>query len=190
MSGEAALARSHAIDRRDVFAGLLGFAATAALPKSAWAGAAAKSYVTAGQTPFLASFVDTLIPATDTPGAKAAGVHLGLVALLERWASVKTRAATLTTIAAIQADLGRRAGAPFVTAKPAARLSALSALDAEAFATPRPSAWADYRTFKALAVRLYYTSEIGASQELRYDPLPGGYFGDVPFTAGDRAWAL
>lgn len=179
-----------AASRRDVFGGLLAFAAAAAVPHHAWAAAAKQSFVTAEQTAFLAAFVDTLIPATDTPGAKAAGVHLGLTGLLGRWASAKTRASLVAAIATLQADLARRAGANFATAKPAARLAALSALDAEAFASPRPDTLRDYRTLKALAIRLYYTSEIGASQELRYDPLPEAYIGDLPFKAGDRSWAL
>ncbi|TRW17325.1 gluconate 2-dehydrogenase subunit 3 family protein [Glacieibacterium frigidum] len=190
MSGDAALTSRTGFCRRDVFHGLLAFAAATVLPQRAWAAAAAGSFVSPGQTAFLAAFVDTLIPATDTPGAKAAGVHLGLVGLLGRWASAKTRAGLLVAIAALQADLDRRAGAPFATARPAARLAALSALDAEAFASPRPAGLKDYRTLKSLAVRLYYTSEIGASQELRYDPLPEGYTGNLPFKPGDRAWAL
>lgn len=190
MTVDMGLASNGQIGRRDVFHGLLAFAAAAALPQRAWAAAAARSFVSPEQTTFLAAFADTLIPATDTPGAKAAGVHLGLVALLGNWASAKTRSNALAAIAAMQADLTRRAGMPFQTAKPAARQSALAALDAEAFAAPRPAQWTDYRTLKALAVRLYYTSEIGASQELRYDPLPGGYIGDLPFKPGDRAWAL
>jgi len=180
----------HTVQRREVFKGLLAFATLAPIGQNGWAQAARASFVTPSQTAFLASFVDTLIPATDTPGAKAANVHLGLVALLGRWASAKTRAPILGAIAAMQTDLDRRVGGPFVAANPAARLEALAALDAEAFATPRSSARQDYRTLKALAVRLYYTSEIGASQELRYDPLPGGYIGDLPYKAGDRAWAL
>ena len=176
--------------RRDVFSGLLAFAATTALAPNAWAAAAKLSFVTPSQTAFLESFVDTLIPATDTPGAKAAKVHLGLAALIGRWASPKTRAGALAAIAALQTDLDRRVGATFVMASAPARLAALAALDADAFAAPRPAAWREYRTLKALAIRLYYTSEIGASQELRYDPLPGGYVGDLPFKTGDRTWAL
>jgi len=179
-----------ALLRRDVFKGILAFAATAPLVETAWAAAAKASFVTHTQAQFLEAFVDTLIPATDTPGAKAANVHLGLSGLIDRWASPQTRACTLAAIAAIETDLDRRAGAPFAAASAPARLTALAGLDAEAFAPPRPAGWKDYRTLKALAVRLYYTSEIGASQELRYDPLPGGYVGDLPFRPGDRAWAL
>jgi hypothetical protein len=176
--------------RRDVFKGLLGCAALSPFPRSAWAQAAAKSFVSPAQTRFLEAFVDTLVPATDTPGAKAAGVHLGLVGLLGRWASAATRAEIVNAITMIGTDLARRAAGPFERIDAAKRLTALAALDAEAFAWPRPAAWRDYRTLKSLALRLYYNSEIGASQELRYDPLPGAYIGDLPFKAGDRVWSL
>ena len=177
------------VARREVFKGLLAFAAAAPVAGTAWAQAAAASFLTPAHTRFLAAFVDTLVPATDTPGAKAAGVHLGLAGLLGLWASAPTRAAVLGAIETLRADLDRRVGAPFDAAAPAARLAALAAYDAEAFGA-RYGASKDYRTLKSLAVRLYYSSEIGASQELRYDPLPGDYIGDFPFKAGDRAWAL
>ena len=35
----------------------------------------------------------------------------------------------------------------------------------------------------------YFTSEIGATQALRYVAIPGKYEGCVPYKKGDRAWA-
>jgi len=190
IEGDIASQRINAVDRRDVFKGLLAFAALAPLAGCAWAEAAKNSFVSPSRTAFLAEFVDTLIPATDTPGAKASNVHLGIAALMDGWASAETRTTILAAIDAIQTDLDTRMGASFMVGKHSMRLDALSALDAEAFTAPRPGKWKDYRTLKALAIRLYYTSEIGASQELRYDPLPDGYIGDLPFKSGDRAWSL
>lgn len=187
--GQAGVIEGPALIRRDVFKGLLAFAALSPIAGAGWAQAAESAFVPPAQIRFLAAFVDTLIPETDTPGAKAAGVHLGLVGLIGRWASVSTRESVLGAITALQAALDARAGGSFEGAAPAARLSALAAHDAEAFGA-RFATSKDYRTLKSLAVRLYYTSEVGASQELRYDPLPGGYVGDLPFKAGDRAWAL
>lgn len=46
-----------------------------------------------------------------------------------------------------------------------------------------------FRQLKELTLAGYYTSEIGASQELRWDPAPGRYDPDVPFSEIGRAWA-
>ncbi|MDH4133072.1 MAG: gluconate 2-dehydrogenase subunit 3 family protein [Gemmatimonadota bacterium] len=42
---------------------------------------------------------------------------------------------------------------------------------------------------KELTLVGYYTSEIGASQELRYVHVAGRYDGDMPYEEGDRAYS-
>ena len=46
-----------------------------------------------------------------------------------------------------------------------------------------------FRQLKELTLAGYYTSEVGASQELRWNPAPGRYDPDVPFSEVGRAWA-
>lgn len=59
-------------------------------------------------------------------------------------------------------------------------------------ATPQPDP-ADvgpesfFRMFKELAVVGYYTSEVGATRELRVNPM--GRYRDIPYTAGTPGWA-
>lgn len=45
------------------------------------------------------------------------------------------------------------------------------------------------RMMKELTVLGYYTSEMGATRELRYERVPGRYQGCVPFTTVGRTWA-
>ena len=47
-----------------------------------------------------------------------------------------------------------------------------------------------FSLMKQLTVWGYFTSEKGATQALRYLPVPGRYDGDVPYKRGDKAWAL
>ena len=47
-----------------------------------------------------------------------------------------------------------------------------------------------WRYFISLVVLAYYTSEVGATQELSYLAVPGGYDGDTPFSEVGRAWSL
>lgn len=47
-----------------------------------------------------------------------------------------------------------------------------------------------FRTMKELTVVGYYTSEVGATVELRHEAVPGRYQGCVPFTEVGRTWAV
>jgi len=47
---------------------------------------------------------------------------------------------------------------------------------------------ADFKSLKQLICFGYYTSEVGASQELRYLAVPGGYKGSIPYKNSDASW--
>ena len=46
-----------------------------------------------------------------------------------------------------------------------------------------------FKSLKQLICFGYYTSEVGATQELRYDPVPGGFKGSIPYKKSDSSWA-
>jgi hypothetical protein len=46
-----------------------------------------------------------------------------------------------------------------------------------------------FTLMKQLTLLGYFTSEIGATQALRYEAVPGRYEGCVPYKKGDKAWA-
>ena len=46
-----------------------------------------------------------------------------------------------------------------------------------------------WKMAKELTVFGYFTSEIGCTQALRYEPVPGRYDGNFPYKKGDKAWA-
>jgi len=45
-----------------------------------------------------------------------------------------------------------------------------------------------YKSFKELTIIGYYTSKIGATEELRYDPVPGPYK-EISLVEVGRAWS-
>jgi hypothetical protein len=47
----------------------------------------------------------------------------------------------------------------------------------------------DFKLLKQYICFGYYTSEVGATQELRYDPVPGGFQGSIPYKNLDPSWA-
>jgi len=46
----------------------------------------------------------------------------------------------------------------------------------------------DFKSLKKLICFGYYTSEVGASQELRFDAIPGGFKGSIPYSKDDASW--
>lgn len=46
-----------------------------------------------------------------------------------------------------------------------------------------------FKHLKGLIAFGYYTSEVGAKDELRYLPVPGGYKGSIKYTKNDGAWS-
>ena len=47
----------------------------------------------------------------------------------------------------------------------------------------------DFKFLKTLICFGYYTSEVGASEELRFLPVPGGFKGSIPYQLNDRSWS-
>jgi len=46
----------------------------------------------------------------------------------------------------------------------------------------------DFKSLKQLICFGYYTSEVGASQELRFDAIPGGFKGSIPYSKDQASW--
>ncbi|MCG6118908.1 MAG: gluconate 2-dehydrogenase subunit 3 family protein [Aquimonas sp.] len=180
-----------AANRRQLFAGLLSVATLAQLPLLGSCSAPEQNleFFSQEQLRFISALVDTLIPATDTPGALAAEVDVNLGKFLGHWASQETALHLRNAVSDLHRRLDEHAGSDFVAAGAQTRTMALSAIDQMAFAQPSDERWDGYRTLKEISLRLYYTSKIGATQELRYDPVPGGFIGDFPLADAGRNWA-
>jgi hypothetical protein len=114
--------------------------------------------------------VDTILPQTSTPGAKAARVHVFVDLALAKCVSPTDQKKVLAALDAL--------GPEFVAAAPAARQKALEAMEKNAFAM-----------LKELTVLGYFSSEIGATQALAYDKVPGGYWGCLELKPGQKGWA-
>lgn len=134
---------------------------------------------------------DVVLPATDTPGAKAALVNEFIDLLLADWYEPEDRDRILAGLA----DLDTRARAAFgrdfvdgTAAEQAALLTGLDDAAARWSATPQATRGPQpfYREIKWLTLFGYYTSEIGAEQEQHYAIVPGRY---VPCAPADTAVA-
>ena len=143
----------------------------------------------APQQDLLSALVDQIVPATDTPGAAEAGVPQFIDKMLTDWYDAEDRDALLAGLAEVDA---RADGGSFVGLAEDARAALVAEMDAEAYA-PRPEdappATPPFRQLKELTLAGYYTSKIGATQELQWLAAPGRYDADVPLSDVGRAWA-
>jgi gluconate 2-dehydrogenase gamma chain len=178
------------INRRAMVLGvvvLLGGAAalTRFTRKPVGASTPAGPALSAEQFSLLEQIVDVLIPATDTPGALAAGVPAFIHEMLEQWASPASRADIARVLEGIERHAWAKYGAAFVELQPGRRHDLVRSFDEENMSRQDPA----YTKFKYLVLVGYYQSEAGATQELRYELIPGTWRACVPLAEIGRAIA-
>src|SRR5687767_10136815 len=147
--------------------------------------------LTSEQGKLVATIAEHIIPETDTPGARAAGVHVFIDRMLAGHYGDDDRKRVLDGLAAFDERARRECGRPFIICSAEEQRALLMRVDDEAFAQtagPREVPW--FRTIKELTVLGYYTSEIGATQELKHVAVPERFEGCVPLEQIGRTWAV
>ena len=144
------------------------------------------------QNDMVVAMIDHIIPATDTPGARAARVNEFIDVILSEWATADERQNFLSGLADVDKRSNELFGKDFVVASPAQQLTLLLAMDDAVSAersrrTRHSSDSSDERdtqlkgsffsVFKNITLHGYYTSEIGFTQELKLQIIPGAQHG-------------
>lgn len=137
------------------------------------------------QNESLIALTDRMVPETDTPGAKAALVNRFIDSMLAEWHTDGYRQRFLEGLDDVSARANQSYGAAFTTLASAQQDEIVATLAIEA----RGDGEAFFSMLKEQTLVGYYTSEIGASQELRYLQIPGRYAGCVPLEEVGRAWS-
>jgi hypothetical protein len=147
--------------------------------------------LTQRQGELVATIADHIIPETDTPGARAASVHVFIDKMLAEHYSAEDKQRVLGGLATIDARTWEECDGNFLDCNAEQQRAVLAIIDQEAFTEApgrREVHW--FRTLKELTLLGYYTSEIGATQELRHVAVPGRVDACVPFTEIGRTWAV
>ena len=178
MDRRASLAALSALASHALFPRVLeAWAQTPATGDAAWRPRALDAHAGAQ----LAALVDAILPDTDTPGARAAGVHVFVDHAVAECLSPEEREAFRSGLSALETACRRSHGTGLAAATPAVVTGLLR--DAEAAKTPFVKA------LKSLTVLGYGTSRIGATRALADDQSPGRYRGCVDLAPGQRTWA-
>lgn len=139
---------------------------------------------------FLDEIGETIIPATDTPGAKAAGIGSFMIMMVKDTYDADQQQAFIDGLNQLSKDFKAEKGGDFMEASPEDRLSYLNGMQDKFKASGEDRNPIIINMLRDLTVLGYFTSEIGASQALRYIEAPGSYDGCLEYKKGDRAWAI
>lgn len=141
----------------------------------------------------LDEIAETILPATTTPGAKAARVGEFMSVMVADTYRPEEQAVFFAGLERLEAECNGEFGRGFLAARPAERTSLLERLDREQFDAMRNRGAGEsvhyFRMLKELSLQGYFTSEIGYTEAMRYIESPGRFDPCVPYAAGDGAWA-
>lgn len=141
-----------------------------------------KGFFSKEEMALLIALSDTILPATDTPGAVEAGVPEVLQGLATQWGDDDYRRYWRQGLRNLSTQLPG-----FDAANMEQRLNALGNYDAKVFAGDTEDGF--YRDMKRTITTAYYMSEPGATQELSYEAVPGEWIGCVPLADYPKTWA-
>jgi len=185
------------VSRREVLAALLAggaIAATWSVPaaaaalKKAGAPATLRPALSGDEMAVLSAAAQVIVPATDTPGAKEAGVPEFIGALYSGWMTDDEAAAFRKGLAGLDDSAKQLHQRGFAACTPEQGAELLQALRAASPYGGRTFSLTDrildpkapfYLRLRDLVVLGYFTSEAGSNQELRYMPVPGKFESNV-----------
>ncbi len=166
---------------------LLLLAGTAAIPDQLFAiGRAVHQKVRAGtlraltpqQNETVATIAELIIPKTDTPGAREAGVPAFIDVMFADWADDEQRQMFTAGLANVDERSRTAFGKTFVGCTPQQQTEILQDLDYELARlrdTKSDTSKNFFSAMKWLTLTGYYTSEVGATSEQHYRVVPGRY---------------
>lgn len=147
----------------------------------------------AGSIDFLGDVADAILPPTSSPGAKEAGVGSFIPVMVRDCYTPEDQQVFMEGLKQIDKVSTDQYGRKFQELNAAERLAVVDGIDRESKAyhhnktAEQPNHY--FNLFKQLTLLGFFSSEIGATQALRYVQIPGRYDGDIPYKKGDRAWA-
>jgi hypothetical protein len=182
------------------------------------AGGKADVGFTTSNIAFLDEVAETIIPATATPGAKAAAVGEFMKLMVTDCYTEAQQTAFTNGMASLDEACKKMNSKSFMDCTPVQRHDFLVSLEKEAkdFNTKRDEqdkpkreandkansnlAWKEQKEFegapshyytmmKQLTLLGFFTSKTGMTETLRHLQVPGKYDGALPYAKGDKAWA-
>ncbi|MBW3544478.1 MAG: gluconate 2-dehydrogenase subunit 3 family protein [Bacteroidetes bacterium] len=136
---------------------------------------------------------DTIIPETDTPGAKAVGIGSFMAMMVLDTYPEKDQEVFQEGLEKLRSGFEEEYDKSFIEASAEERKQYLTKLNKE-LEMPHEQKEGEpehyFRMIKQLTLLGYFSSEIGSTKALRYIETPGRYEACIPYEKGQRAWAI
>jgi hypothetical protein len=145
----------------------------------------------------LAELAETIIPATDTPGAKEAGAVEYILQILNVCTDTKALNRFADGLRDLEAYTQKKFNRPFTDCSENEKLSVLSYFSENTGTgiklldkiKTKVTGKTFFETLKSYTVQGYCISEKGASLGMRYIAVPGKYLSCIPLEPDQKAWA-
>ena len=137
--------------------------------------------ITADQEELLAELAETIIPKTNTPGAKDISAHLFTLKMMDDCRSKEDQDKFVKGLQAFEAQAKTVTGKPFLRATADERDTYLKGIDGRKDAE-NPAAFF-YSSVKRYVIQAYSGSEYFLTKVQPYELVPGRYHGCVPVKA-------
>jgi hypothetical protein len=149
-------------------------------------GPAAPGLLSRRQQALADEIADTLLPKTaSSPGAREAGTGAAINLLLTDCYEPPAQQRLVQGLEEFRARCDREFSKEFAELPRKERENMLRVLSVEARRSP-DTHW--FPLMREVALRAYFSSEIGMTKALRYIQVPGKWVGCTPLTAGQPAW--
>jgi hypothetical protein len=139
------------------------------------------TFFTDAEMATLRALVDVILPATDSPAASAADTHYFIDLAIPACASAAAQKAFREGLKAF----GKK---HFESLDPTGQVALLKARATADEELPYDQSF--FKILKDYTLTGYFLSEVGATQALAYERVPGGFQGDLPLKADQKAWAI
>ena len=194
------------INRRDAIkktAMLMGYAVSASAIASVMSGCKADPKVVAdglenwnpevlsnSEGQLVAQIAERIIPKTDSPGAIDVGVHSFVDNFLKLNVETGDQTGFKESLANFEASCKSTLNKSFLDCTKKEQIEFLKQEEAEAIkkAEDNPEERTFWFSIKELTFLGYFSSEAGAKEFLRFDPIPGGYEACIPLEEVGGTW--
>lgn len=142
---------------------------------------------------FLDEVGETILPKTNTPGAKDAAIGSFMTVMVNDCYTADDQKIFHQGIGQLNEECKKLHQVDFLAATPEQRTSLLTQLDGAARENAKSKKKEDpnhyFTMMKQLTLFGFFTSKPGATEVLRHIAVPGRFDGAFPYKKGDRAWA-
>lgn len=151
------------------------------------------------QAQFMSSFVDAILPKTETPGALDVKVDLFLDKVFAKTYDAEAKQKLSSDISQFNEECKTKYGDTFANLNAADKVSMLEFAESQsaqfnrgvwgtAIGIQKPVGF--YRSLKSMAIWAYFSSEEIGKQVLNYDPIPQEFVACKPVTEVGNRWTL